>query len=327
MFFTFQEQLRYYARVKTETARVSIILDLPDKVSETLKSIQSKITTQLKNVSHQSQHLHITIALADNIPVNKVPEVTQKLKEFAQDVNLKLEISSPQQMVNQNNQGVIYFTVNDEELVKLNNRAKHILQQYGGTFQYPFKAHVTLAFLEKPTEQDLKTLHKEFKIPVQLGPAHVNISIFDGEKWNRLAVHRLSKRILAKGNEYHHSSAISDDAPNAWIAPNGQVWNIPRAGHNSFANWWSYERHGEIPPFYRKPQIMIDPVTELEKTGWIHVSSIHSITEIIFIKSMTQNQKNIIYDWMQKYNIKAYFHGPSVQGIFSLADFMDKIME
>lgn len=75
---------------------------------------------------------------------------------------------------------------------------------------------------------------------------------------------------------------------NGWLDPAGKFWDIGNWGHMEFATQWLYPDTEEIDP--RK----IDPVTELEKLGWLHISD----GDVYYRKKPTARQQDVLYDWI-----------------------------
>lgn len=107
-----------------------------------------------------------------------------------------------------------------------------------------------------------------------------------------------AKIISRLASEEFKPGPIESAGPKAdgWIDPNGAYWPVPKQGHFKFAMWYYTSRredHGA------------DPVANLEKRGWVHISS----GTVIIRKEPTNRQKDAIYDWMKSIGGKADFYG------------------
>lgn len=182
-----------------ETTKISVILDMPEEVKQKMNDVQQKLVNHLSNVSRKymegdySRAFHVTLAVAENIPVDEVEAAVAELKQLLNNAALDLKVGPIDTMTNHEDKGIVICRVDDNELKQLADKARKILESHGGQFKYDFKGHLTLTMLDSPAKEDPKTMIAEFKTPVHVGPEDVHISVSQGESWKRIAFY-FSKR-------------------------------------------------------------------------------------------------------------------------------------
>lgn len=182
--------------------KLSIIYDMPKSAMKAIEEIQSQVAEKCDNTTKLDKDFHVTLAVADALEEDDVDEIVKKIKPQLEKQNLNLKIGPIDTLVNHKNEGVAYLKVESEALAKLHWDIRKQLEPFGAEFTFPeFKAHITLAYLDKPVTDEQKKSFQDiegqvFNGPVKIGVQELKVSIKDGEDWRKVAYGLCKRAIL-----------------------------------------------------------------------------------------------------------------------------------
>lgn len=175
--------------------KLSVIIEL--KTNKNLPKVVDQIATLFPEVTKQTTEFHVTVAVADDLPEEKVNEAVAKLKPIISQFRKKLTVGPIDSMENHNKEGVLFADVNCDGLEDLHWAIRELLESYGGKFTYPdFVAHMTLAYLPRLPDAEQKKLLATVELAesFEVNPQDIDISIKKNDEWVKIAKHLLSKR-------------------------------------------------------------------------------------------------------------------------------------